>query len=848
MYRSAAVLWAAVLAIAVGVVLPSVAAAEPGGELSAFDGRGGCYSGAADTFGPQLTYSRCVFGVSVGDSKDAFVLSRDGRFAYAVTAQRDAVLEFRRDPVSGGLLPLAGRSHCITEVGSVDASRCRRARGLRGVQVLALSRDGRQLYIGADVTPSGTESPPERSSHVLSILQRNPRTGALWQRPGPGACLAWGGSDGAGQSCKSVVGTVGVVQIVVARDGRNAYVLAHPFRPDPSSNALDAGAAAQGDRVTLFRRSRLDGALTPVLSSGGCLTARGGLPCVADASVTDIRRLALDRSAHLAYATIDGNRSGLQLYSIRRSGLLAKVRGSKGCVGIELRGPRSSPAVTRCGRKTVGLSDLQLSPVGSAIYVTGSDLLAAQLIRHAGRWTLGGCVENQPDLPGVATSPRCSEVPIAYGAAPSAALSPDGGVLCLGGQLGDAPPFLDGKGPLQMYRTHPGGGALTFDGCLGDGAAITDGLDPCQTVPDLDAHAVVPAPDGTGVYAVGGSVRSLANGLRIDAGTVTLHGDRATIAVSCAALTACHGSIRFTAADLVLPDPQRLGQLSVSLGRGQREQLVLHLTRDHAGRVAHFGALDVIAEAHMRLPAGRGDLVTERTLTFMTPPATRRPYRLGEPFDCRTLIPVISAARSRQATVFALVIPHTGDYAYYACLFSRHRLIPLDDPTNDNVALTFRPPAALGGPFAAYAINASGGGGVDGVNNDDVAVTDLRSARTRTTCASSPAFRGVCQGTPIKLIAAPDGTAVWTIAGDDQNGKRLYQIMAWPHGARAAGLVAEGPRIKPRSVSIRAGRVSWTLSDGTTHSAPLPHGDCPHDRFSYTGVDQPGCIPSRSSN
>jgi DNA-binding beta-propeller fold protein YncE len=226
------------------------------GELTQLDGELGCLS------------SRAAGGCARGrglDGATSVVLSPDGRSAYAAGSDGVALAVMRRDPGSGALRQAAGRAGCVALHGR---GRCGRARALAGPIAATVSPDGRNVYVAASgsgaiatfarnrrsgtlrqlrggrgcVAFDGREgcrraralevpmavavSPDGRRLYVaafgsgaVTVLARNRRTGALRQLPGARGCLG-----PAAQGCTPARGLGDAVDVTVSRDGRNLYV------------------------------------------------------------------------------------------------------------------------------------------------------------------------------------------------------------------------------------------------------------------------------------------------------------------------------------------------------------------------------------------------------------------------------------------------------------------------------------------------------------------------------------------------------------------------------------------------------------------------------------------------
>jgi DNA-binding beta-propeller fold protein YncE len=77
-------------------------------------------------------------------SPEVIELSEDGRNAYLTTGEDDSLVVLRRNRTTGELSQLPGKAGCLR---SSPASECASSGGLRGAQSVALSRDGRSVYV-----------------------------------------------------------------------------------------------------------------------------------------------------------------------------------------------------------------------------------------------------------------------------------------------------------------------------------------------------------------------------------------------------------------------------------------------------------------------------------------------------------------------------------------------------------------------------------------------------------------------------------------------------------------------------------------------------------------------------
>jgi 6-phosphogluconolactonase (cycloisomerase 2 family) len=161
-------------------------------------------------------------------------MSPDGRAVYVTSFRGDAITSFARDPQTGALL----ESGCWAEGGKGG---CAAARGLDGAYDLAISRDGRSVYVAA------------RFSRAIATFARDGASGRLAQAAGAAGCVAEAGRDGCRPSTHPSLH--GVRGVTVSPDGRNVY-----------AGAFSASA------LSIFRRSASTGALRQLPGRFGCIT------------------------------------------------------------------------------------------------------------------------------------------------------------------------------------------------------------------------------------------------------------------------------------------------------------------------------------------------------------------------------------------------------------------------------------------------------------------------------------------------------------------------------------------------------------------------------------------------
>jgi DNA-binding beta-propeller fold protein YncE len=186
---------------------------------------------------------------------DSLAVSPDSKFVYVGSSNTATVSAFHRAR-NGVLVPLAqslrgakrGRYFGCVEgaalVGIPRSSCAGRVPPLNGVDALAMSPDGRELYAVSSGLEPGTDS--------IVTLQRDPRSGGLRPLPGTRGCV----QSLPGRGCPPIAGLEGASAITISPDGRFVYV------------ASEVSGAVRG-----FTRNRANGVLTPLLGRGGCVSS-----------------------------------------------------------------------------------------------------------------------------------------------------------------------------------------------------------------------------------------------------------------------------------------------------------------------------------------------------------------------------------------------------------------------------------------------------------------------------------------------------------------------------------------------------------------------------------------------
>ena len=381
----------ATLTLALLVLLVLIAAAEaqrspaPVGALTQPRGEDGCVH--------RTGINRCADGRRLTSPED-IVISPDGRFAYVASLGSHAIAIFRRERRTGFLTQLPGRRGCVHHRLTSRPSRsCTSARGMGAPAALALSPDGRNLYVAS------------AGSDALTVFARSARTGALDQLEGPGSCL----SAQPGPDCVVGRGFNEPTSVDVSPDGARVYVTGRRFPsaiailtrapdgrvtqpPGPAGcvshlGGFDCGIArglgspeevtvARDNRHVLVAGSRSNSVVSLTVApeglvqapgTDGCIALGGAEGCAAGVTLRGAVDLAVSRDGRRVYAAASIADGIAILRRDRTTGALSQRRGRAGCISQEGSGGRC----TR-GRALDEVWGIALSPDGRNLYAVSS--------------------------------------------------------------------------------------------------------------------------------------------------------------------------------------------------------------------------------------------------------------------------------------------------------------------------------------------------------------------------------------------------------------------------------------------------------------------------------------------
>lgn len=324
------------------------ALSQPPGEAGciAESGRGGCATAVG------LVHPNSV------------AVSPDGKNVYATAVGSNAVTTFARDPATGALSQASDGSGCIA---NAAATGCTTGRALDGADVVAVSPDGENVYVGAFF------------GNAVAVFDRDPSSGALTQPPDSTGCVV--NSTTAG--CTTGLALGAPEGMAVSGDGNNVYV-----------------ATAVSNAVAILTRDPSTGALSQASDGTGCIANSATTGCTTGTQLAGANAVAVSPDDGDVYVTSLISDSLTSFTRTATTGQLAQKSGTSACVIYVL------AVGCSLGRALNAPEGLTASPDGANVYaaafksnavvVLNRNANTGAVIQKSGR---GGCLttSNIPD-------------------------------------------------------------------------------------------------------------------------------------------------------------------------------------------------------------------------------------------------------------------------------------------------------------------------------------------------------------------------------------------------------------------------------------------------------------------
>ncbi len=361
----------------------------------------------------------------------ALTISPDGRNVYSTDQSWDSIATLTRNPADGTLRPFQGSAGCLSSTSS-HYPECTEARVLDGASDLAISPDGKNVYVAAP------------DSNAVAVLDRDPEDGHLTQSSGDDGCVAPGSVGG----CEEGRAIDDPTSVVVSPDGDNVYVGSEGlgggiavFDRDPETGDLsqdpgDAGCVNETgtncedgltemvglqrleispdgnalyalspvrDAVTLYSRDAGTGALEPQPAPNGCVVSAAADGCTVAIGLGEPRALAFSSIGDGENAYLASERRDAILIFDRNgaTGALTQKPGTAGCVSnTGYSDPMQAGTLGQCvnGVAMDAIDAVAVPPDGSALYATTGESDGVVVFERAADGTIAqrpggdGCI------------------------------------------------------------------------------------------------------------------------------------------------------------------------------------------------------------------------------------------------------------------------------------------------------------------------------------------------------------------------------------------------------------------------------------------------------------------------
>jgi DNA-binding beta-propeller fold protein YncE len=318
------------------------------------------------------------------EGPNSVTVSPDGRSLYATSLNSNAIDVFARNPSTGALTQLsAGTGGCIT---NVPTSGCTTGRALDGPDVVVVSPDGRNVYVGAF------------KGNTIAVFTRNPSTGVLAQPSGTNGCISYAPLI----ECAVGVALAAPEGMAISPDGDNVYV-----------------AAALSSSLDVFTRSPSTGVLTQAGGGAGCIVETALAGCTTGTQLGGADAVAISPDGDDVYVTSVLSNSVTSFTRTPTTGQLVQQTGTSACVIYVL------AVGCSLGQALSAPEGLAISPDGANVYTTA---FASGAIDVLDRGAESGVLIQKPRRAGCLAMgvPQSCALGRGLRGASSIAVSPDG--------------------------------------------------------------------------------------------------------------------------------------------------------------------------------------------------------------------------------------------------------------------------------------------------------------------------------------------------------------------------------------------------------------------------------------
>jgi 6-phosphogluconolactonase (cycloisomerase 2 family) len=313
----------------------------------------------------------------------AVAVTADGRSVYV--AAEGGVAALARDRATGALRP-ASTSSPRACIATTTNGRCATSDGaLRGADALAISPDDRFVYVGA-VNAATVSAFARQGNGLLAPLASSNRHHST---PYFG-CVSGRTFTGTPRPrCGAhIQGLNGVAALVVSPDGRSLY-------------AVSYGLAPGEDSLITLQRDPRTGGLRPLPGKRSCVQSLPGRGCPALAGLEGATAITISADGRFVYVASELSGAVRGFLRDRSTGALTPLYGRGGCISSG----KQAAHDLRCEvtvPQLAGARSLALSPDGRELYVAAFDPGAVVVLRRnprSGRLAVGpaNCLQAEPD-------------------------------------------------------------------------------------------------------------------------------------------------------------------------------------------------------------------------------------------------------------------------------------------------------------------------------------------------------------------------------------------------------------------------------------------------------------------
>jgi DNA-binding beta-propeller fold protein YncE len=326
----------------------------------------------------------CATAVGL-DGPNSVAVSPDGRNVYATSRASNSISVFHRNHQTGALTQLPAAAGCTS---GLPVPVCAAGRGLVGPDVVVVSPDGHNVYIGSFF------------GNAVAVFDRDPSSGALIQPGDSTGCIAE-----AIAGCAPGIALGAPEGMAISSDGASVYV-----------------ASALSNAVAVLARNTSTGTLTQPSGGSGCIVDSPLTGCTTGVQLSGANAVAIGPGDGDAYVTSLFSNSVTSFTRSASTGALVQKEGTAGCL-VYLRAVGCS-----FGRALIAPEGLAVSPDGSSVYVAAFKTGAIDVLDRGRK---SGAVAQNPGRPGCLAPPSvagCTRARALRGVS-SIALSPDGRYL-----------------------------------------------------------------------------------------------------------------------------------------------------------------------------------------------------------------------------------------------------------------------------------------------------------------------------------------------------------------------------------------------------------------------------------